>query len=651
MKNLLLALALVFGTAMFSQSYSFKDYNWDDANPMTIVPEKYKSENEVVLNRISKIEIAVEGSSVKQFYLLHEKVLINSDEAIERNNRIYIPFNLNEKVITNKVRVILKSGKVINLDNKDVKEEIDQEKNVKYNFFAVNGLEKGAIIEKLFILEEVPELTGKTIIMQSVYPIVNLDFSLIYPKHLSFKTKTYNGIQQQAVDTSAVAGKMMIKVADKDIVALHDDEQYSNWLVNLKRFRYKLDANSVSGAKNISNYKAFATHFFESLNPAYDKKQLKSIADFAKDIPKSKDVQEQIFNIEDKVKHTITYSLFYQPKESFADLIKSKQANQRDLLKLYIALFKHFNIEHNLVITSNRYSLPFDSEFESYENLDDSLFYFPEIKKFMSPSDIEYRIPLFPSNLASTNGLFVRSKMFGGVEMGIGEIDFIEIPGTELTHDTMEITIDFTKDIANPQIRNRLSFAGYSAMNFQPLKDFLSAEEYQTTLKSIATNFTVDTEYSTLKSENDGTSFIGKKPFIIDLTFEGKDLIQKAGDNYLFSIGQTIGSQTELYHENKRMLPVEIDYPHSYTRTIKIILPKGATAKNLEKLAMDYQMQLEGKTQAGFLSTYKVADNEITITNNEFYNLVNYPLAEFENYRKIINAAADFNKAVIIITK
>jgi len=135
---------------------------------------------------------------------MHEKIFINSDDAIERNNKIYIPFSLNESVLLNKARVILKNGNVIYLDKKDIKEEEDQEKGLKYNYFAANGLEKGAIIEKLYVLEESPEFTGQTIKMQDEYPIVNLNFELIYPNYLIFKTKCYNGLSEPTLDDKKI---------------------------------------------------------------------------------------------------------------------------------------------------------------------------------------------------------------------------------------------------------------------------------------------------------------------------------------------------------------------------------------------------------------------------------------------------------------
>ena len=651
LKTLFTFVALLSTTVFFAQEYSFKNYDWNETDTKITVPQKYESEKEVILSRTVKIEITVDKNTATQYRLIHEKKFINSDDAIERNNKIYIPFGDQENVLITKVRVILKSGKTITLDKKDIKEEVDQEKGMKYNYFAINGLEKGAVIEKLYIIEENPDLKGNTIKMQDQYPIAELNFELIAPAHLTFKTKSYNGLSEPVLDDKKLENKKVLSISEKDIPALKDDEEYSNWDVKIKLFRYKLDANSFSGGKNLNNFKEFATATYERVNPVLDKKQEKAVTTFCSSIPESKDLQEQIWNIENKIKKTIVYDKYIDPKPTLSEIITTKQANSVDVIKLYVAVFKYFKIEQNLVFTTSRYKVPFDKDFESYENLNDFLFYFPSIKKYLSPTEIEYRLPLFPNYLGNNNGLFIKEKVFGGISMGIGEVNFIEIPGTEITHDYMDITVDFTKDLENPLITSHMTYGGYSGLNFQPIKDFVSADQYKTMLKTISENYTLKSEYKTLTTENDGTEFIGKQPYKMNLTFDGKDMIQKAGGNYLFSVGQTIGRQMEFYQENKRMLPIEIDYPHYYTRKIKILLPDGATIKNLDKFVMNFKTDLNGKTEAAFTSNYVQNKNEVTIENTEFYNIINYPLASFDQYKAVINAAADFNKIVVILAK
>lgn len=650
-KKILTLIALLSASVFFAQDYSFKTYDWNEKDIKIDVPKRYENESEIFLNRTVKIEILVDKNTATQYRLIHEKKYINSDDAIERNNKVYIPFGQQENILTTKVRVILKNGKVITLDKKDIKEEIDEEKSMKYHYFALNGLEKGAVIEKLYVLEEAPDLNGNTLKMQDEYPIAEFNFDLITPSHLIFKTKSYNGLSEPVLDEKKLENKKIISISEKDVEALKDDEEYSNWDVRLKLFRYKLDQNLFNGAKNLNNFKEYATNTYERINPVLDKKQEKALATFCKSIPESKDPQEQIWNIENKIKKTIVYDKYIDSKESLSDVINSKQANSLDIIKLYTAVFKHFKIEQNIVFTSNRYKIPFDKDFESHENLREFLFYFPGIKKYLTPTEIEYRLPLFPNYLGNNNGLFVKEKIFAGVSMGIGEVNFIEIPGTEITHDYMDITVDFTKDIENPLVTSNMTYGGYSGLNFQPLKDFVSADQYKAMLKNISENYTLQGEYKTLTTENDGTEFIGKKPYKLNLTFDGKEMIQKAGENYLFSVGQTIGRQMELYQKDKRILPIEIHYPHYYSRKIKIVLPEGATIKNLDKFVMDFKTELDGKTEAAFNSNYTQNKNEITIENTEFYNLVNYPLTSFEQYKAVINAAADFNKIVVIVAK
>lgn len=646
-KIILLAYFICHG--ILAQDYEFKNYLFNDDK--IEIPTQYENESEVILQKDIKVEFIAIKNSAYQYYLIHEKIWINSDDAIERNNRVYIPFRTDEKLVTNKLRVILKNGKIIELNNKDIKEEIDEEKGLKYNYYAINGLEKGAIIEKVFILEELPELKGKTIDFQSERPILKASFELIFPEHLVFKHKSYNGLPEAILKEKITEGKNILSFVDSNIDGLSDDEKYSNWEAHIKKFRYKLDANTLTGARNLFNYKEFATNVYENLYLELDKKTTKAIEEFCKSIPKSSNPEDQIWNIENKIKKTIAYNRYFDGNKELNDVLKTKQANELELIRLYLAVFKKFNIETQTVFTSKRFTQIFDKDFETTEHLKDVLFYFPSIKKYIEPNSIEFRLPLFNFNYGNNYGLFIKEKEFGGTKMGIGEIGFIDIPGGEITHDFMEITVDFTKEIENPLIQTIIKYGGYSALNFQPIKDFVPDDQYQEIIKDISKNYTFETDAKTIKTENDGTENIGKKPFILNLTFEGKELTQKAGDNILFKIGETIGKQMEFYQEDKRVLPIEIYYPHYYTRTLKIILPDGYKVKNLDSFNMDYKALLNGEPEAIFKSSYTQTENIVTVTNTESYHIIHYPLSIFESYKAVINAAADFNKITIILSK
>jgi hypothetical protein len=119
-KNIFFFAALLNTMFIFAQDYTFKDYNWNEKDTKIEIPKNYENEKEVILSRNLKIEVVVDKNTAKQYRLIHEKKYINSDDAIERNNKIYIPFGDNENVLITKVRVILKNGKISVLDKKDI---------------------------------------------------------------------------------------------------------------------------------------------------------------------------------------------------------------------------------------------------------------------------------------------------------------------------------------------------------------------------------------------------------------------------------------------------------------------------------------------------------------------------------------------------
>lgn len=639
---------LVASQNLWAQKSQLVDYKFSDEK--IEVPDEFKEENEVILLKNVKIEIAVEKNAVTQFFLVHDKTQIHSDESIERNNRVYIPFRRDESLLLNKVRVIHPNGNITELNPKDIKEEKDEENGVNYHFYAINGLTKGAIIEKIFLIKESPDLEGNIIKIQEEHPIVKANFELVYPKHLVFKHKSYNGLaeaQQMPQEESSEMSKLT--VVQENIPGILDDERYSNWDRYIMKFKYKLDQNLANNSTNLYNYLDFAKSSYDNMNKELDKNEQKALENFVKSIPKSNDPQEQIKFIENKVKSTINFNRYFSKNQNLEDVLKNKQSSGYFLLRLYTHIFKQMKIENEMVFTSKRYTLYFDKDFESNEQLNEVILYFPQIDEYMDFLALEYRLPMINFNYNGNYGLFVKGKELGGTKIGMGTVKKIKVPSSELTHDIQNITIDFTKNVEKPLVHAHYQFKGYSTLNFQPLKDFVPKDQYELIKKDYAKNYTVETEYKTLKFENEGVENMGFKPFILDATFEGTT--QKAGNNILFKAGETIGKQMELYQEHKRILPVEIYYPHSYTRTLKILLPDGYSVKNLDSFNMDKKLNINGKTEAAFTSSYVQNGNEITVTNVEYYHVLDYPLDIFEEYRSVINAAADFNKISIVLTK
>ena len=59
----------------------------------------------------------------------------------------------------------------------------------------------------------------------------------------------------------------------------------------------------------------------------------------------------------------------------------------------------------------------------------------------------------------------------------------------------------------------------------------------------------------------------------------------------------------------------------------------------------------KGKELFSFKSYFAVKDNILTITADEHYRKNIVKVALYEEYRKVINSAADFNKIVLLLEK
>jgi hypothetical protein len=159
----------------------------------------------------------------------------------------------------------------------------------------------------------------------------------------------------------------------------------------------------------------------------------------------------------------------------------------------------------------------------------------------------------------------------------------------------------------------------------------------------------LDEESSTLENmvfENDHTADFGVKPFIGKATVTSPVFVERAGNNILLKVGMLIGPQAEMYNESKRELPVDAQYTRGYNRTIVINIPEGFQAKNLQDLKIACTPE---SGTIGFTSSYEVKGNQIIVSVKEWYNTYFFSVEDYPLYEKTMNAAADFNKIVLVL--
>lgn len=647
--NLFILLIGMLTSISFAQNVEFLKYDFDNAKIQ--IPEKFKNEEEIVLVRNYKHEYVFDANESLEYYLFHEKKLLNSEVSLERNNRIYIPYTEKENLIKNELRVILPSGKVIKLRKEDIKSELNEQSGVTNEYFAINGLEKGAVIERFFILKRPARLSGSTFNLQGKFPIVNTTFELIYPDRLNFSFKSYNGLPDAKENIKAYEGKNNTLLEAKDIIGLHDDEKNSNWNKNVMFFRYKLISNSDRNLVNLYTHKDYVTDFYDKYYVDLSKNEIKDLDKFTSVIKKDKDPLLYIRSIERLIKESIKYNRFFKTNKTISDILSNKQGNIFDHLQLYIAVLNHLGIEHEVVFTTEKDDTFFDPDFETYENIQNVLIYTPISKSYIEPEAINYRTPIIDAAFFDNYGLFVKSKIYQNIKMPVSTTRKIEIP-SDMTHDYMNIIIDASKGVDKALFASNIKFGGYSATYLQTVKEFSSEEEYNDMMQFLVKQYAYEfSEKAKVTSGNDGVNNIGLLPYVLDIEVEGSELFTKAGENYLIKIGAVIGKQMQMYSEEERQFPIEIPYPHFYTRTITLIIPEGYSIKNPEVLKMNYVLEKNGKVVADFISNFEINGAKLVIRNTENYEFSILPISDYPSYKKVINAAADFQKLNLVLEK
>jgi hypothetical protein len=640
----------LFNFHAYSQDLEYKNYDWEDVKLPELTPSE-KELPEIVIKEKKAVEYTydLQGNLV-QYVLFHKITRVNSDKAIERNNKIYVRSDRASEYVTHKARVISPAGKVKELTYADIKESEDEETKAKYRYFALSGLEMGSQIEYLYLMRVNLNYTGTREVVQDEIPVKQYEFSLLAPSNLLFKFKSYNKLPEIERDTTR-EDKNVYSIKIKGVPGV-TKEEYSAYVASLQQFIYKLNGNKATGKNDIISYGPVSESIFKEYcitDKAVEKKVKKLISNInLKFVPEE---EEKIRTIEHYIKTNFVVLESGNVSSALDKVISSRVATEKGIVKLYAAIFNQLNIDYQIVLTSNRKKLKFDNEFQSFNFLEEFVFYFPEINKFLSPTNIFACVGFIPSGLTNNYGLFIKKVGLNDYSTGVGKIKFIDPVPYDKSYCNHLVKVDFKEDISKPLINVENQYGGYYAQYYQPYYTYLKDDQKKKLTESIMENYMKDIDIKEVKVENEGKDYFGIKPFIVRSVFTSDNLVEKAGEKYLFKVGELIGVQHEMYEEQQRKLDVDTDFNKVYKRTIEFEVPEGYKLMNPEILNMDVYMEENGERVATFTSTYKKEGNKYIIEVTEYYKKINLPVSRFQDFRKVINAAADFNKLTLILQK
>ncbi|QCK16797.1 DUF3857 domain-containing protein [Mangrovivirga cuniculi] len=628
-------------------------YDWQESRKPYKLSQEEEEEGVYLLKNHIQYEYVYENKELFLYQTLHKIIRVNNDEALNENNRIYISMDGEADLVEIHARAIQRNGKIIKLDKNNIKEVNDEEAGRGYRIFAIEGAEVGSEIEYYYTIKREPKFFSRDY-LQGMAKVKHASFTFATPSNLVFEFKSYGGFPElEKIESDEEDPEFTILKAEVNEVPSLEKESFATINEYRPRVEFKLTYNLYSGRSKIFSWEEISNKISKQTY-AIEKRELKDLEKWIKKLGvDGLSDHEKIAKIEDAAKKEFFVENNSGASSNIGTIIDNKVTTDFGIFRFLVNAVESLGIEHEIVFTNNRNDVKFDGDFESYLYLVDYLIYFPESEDFIAPDKSEYRIGLIPSEFSANNGLFIRRKVVRDMIIPIVEVR--EIPAHDYTKnfDNLEINVSFDENVEKNLISVTRSFKGYTPSMIKSVIPFIEEKQKNEILEDLIKFISPDAEFKSKEfAQLDLEWSKWHEPLIIKGEVTSSHFIELAGNTILFKAGELIGQQSELYQESERKMEIVNAYNRGYKRTVEVTIPEGFKIENLSDLNIkEITKNGSGKDIYLFESKYTIEGRKLIITIDEIYNQIYYPASKFAKYRKVINAAADFNKIVLVMKK
>lgn len=648
-----IALSVSFLISIFSAFAQYKPITyWQDTPAVFTVPDKYSKESAVIIEDNSIIKYTEDDKNVWIHFGVHRVVKLLDEKGVESFNKLSFPLYSNYVLEEVKARTILPNGKVMDVAKENIK-EAKNEDGSREVAFALEGVQKNAVVEFYVVYKKPAVYFGKEV-FQLTIPVMHASIEIQSPERLQLEMKGYCGFP--TVGDTLIEGTRYIYADVSDLPGVSREEQYSYPDIYATRAEYKVSyLPNEKGRVRVFTWQDMVNKLHNSAYDFSDKEE-KAVNKFLASLGVAETDPEEakIRKIEAGIKNGITLYKEIEDENGWKleNVISKKAATEGSMVRLFVACFHFSGVKHEFGMATNRSERVFDEKFENWGSLENYVFYFPNTKKFLSPASVYYRYPYVNTELLSNKGLFCKLTKLGDVTNALTDIRTINPEPIGDSHHDIIANISFDTDMeAITDVT--VNFTGYCAMGMREYAVLLPKDKLKDLVQTIV-NLAEKTEqiskYAIAGEAFD--NYYGNKPMSVTATINTPQLVEKAGPKYMLKIGDVIGRQVEMYQAAPRVHPIDIAYPHYLDRTIVVNIPDGYKVLNPEATKLNVEHKDDkGKATCAFISDYKLEDNKLTVNITEYYEQLHYPASEYEPFRKVINAAADFNKVTLLLSK
>ena len=630
----------IYSINIFSQTYL--DLAWSDE--ITEIKSDY---NTPLIGLFSKHYIEYYESKFSDEIFIYEthhfKSIINNN-IDEINNEIIIP-KLNILEVSDVKAKIISNESIKLYDFQSIKSfKDDSLSNDNFTVYELPEIKQNDIIEVMYTVKKNYNFNGSKNIQES-YPILSADFILIQD-NLTSNIKVYNAKNYKIKDT-LISGKNA-KFINFSKIKESINEQYATPIANKLKVSYQCYSEQDNSTQN-EYWGNLVTNVSELFFPKSINKKaeelLKEIKNGYVTIPWN---ELKIANsIDTYIKKNFIISDKKDQKLNNIDhILEQKESNDFSIIQVYTQLLKLAEIEYEIAISCNRFYLKFDPDFFDPNQLREFLIYIPKSNVYISPNRIEYRATEAPDDLTGNYAMFIDKNL----DYYFSEIILENKGFSEINKD---IKINISRNLKKSIINEKRYFTGYwGILNRNYV--FLSENE--------KTDFLID--YFTISGLNDKKIIkyqinnydidynFKNEPLEITSKLETKDLISRVNGKILLNVGKVIGLQSNLFKEVERVNPIEINFPNEYSYEIEFLIPKGYKVLTIDNMIKDRKyISVDGNVTAQFKSSANIVNNKLTIKISEYYKSFKYEKNRYNEFRDVINTAAEFYESNIKLEK
>ena len=642
MKNIVFIIIL-FTYTLSSYSQFYKDYSWEEEANIVDLEATLMNESSIGVFEKTIVEF-ISGkfsNTIIKYETHHYQIKVLNDKGVSKHSNIIIPMNEVTNLKDIKVRIIDENGQLSEFDNNTINELGDFESSVNFKNFHLAGLNDNSTIEVLYTLEKQYNIHGNKILQKS-YSIKKSEFLLIPgPTQGIIKTYSVNSKVKDTIINTYPA--KIIKVVDIPAII---DEEYATAIANRQRLSFQCPLPDDN-----MNQEDYWENIVSNISPIMFPKNIHpKIFEISSEVIQKNEINEYNIanNIDDYIKNNFTISENDNVSlNNINYILENKTSNDFSIIQVYTQLLTAAGINYEIVITSNRYYNRFDPEFFDPNMLREFLIYFPEEKKYIAPNRLEYRIGEAPFDLLGNYGIYIDRML---------DFYFSEIIQSDQSYSRIKrnIKVEFERKLKKIVIDEYQEYSGHWATNNRSLLNF-SDEEGLAGLKDYLTASGIENKkvinYEIINAELFQKNY--NTPFIVNSKISTESLTTKIKNGYQVKIGNVIGMQSQLYEDIDRFHPIEVTYPNQYDYRIVVKIPKGYSIEGLEGLVFNKSyISLMGNRICKFESNYEINENELVISIQEFYKTLRYQKNRYNEFRDVINSAADFyNTSIKFIKK